>query len=91
MYSILVDIHVYTWHQFLSLCMYCVYIHTYYSLKRQVNAINTLADAGMYFWDYGNAFLLEANRAGNTKLSEIEIIIVLMETLFYQPLKFFSS
>jgi len=34
------------------------------SLKRHVNAINTLSDNGMYFWDYGNAFLLEASRAG---------------------------
>jgi urocanate hydratase len=34
------------------------------SLVRQVNAINTLASRGMYFWDYGNAFLLEAGRAG---------------------------
>lgn len=34
------------------------------SLRRQVAAINKLADAGMYFWDYGNAFLLEARRAG---------------------------
>jgi urocanate hydratase len=34
------------------------------SLRRQVKAINTLADAGMYFFDYGNAFLLEASRAG---------------------------
>merc|ERR1719500_370076 len=34
------------------------------SLRRHVAAINTLADAGMYFFDYGNAFLLEARRAG---------------------------
>lgn len=34
------------------------------SLKRQVKAINTLSDQGMYFFDYGNAFLLEAGRAG---------------------------
>jgi urocanate hydratase len=34
------------------------------SLCRQVRAINTLHDGGMYFWDYGNAFLLEASRAG---------------------------
>jgi urocanate hydratase len=34
------------------------------SLKRQVKAINSLAAGGMYFWDYGNAFLLEAGRAG---------------------------
>jgi len=34
------------------------------SLRRQVKAINTLAQQGMYFFDYGNAFLLEAGRAG---------------------------
>jgi len=34
------------------------------SLARQVAAINKLAEGGMYFWDYGNAFLLEARRAG---------------------------
>ena len=40
------------------------------SLKRQVNAINLLADGGMYFWDYGNAFLLESGRAGANIFSE---------------------
>jgi urocanate hydratase len=34
------------------------------SLRRQVAAINVLAGRGMSFWDYGNAFLLEAGRAG---------------------------
>jgi urocanate hydratase len=34
------------------------------SLKRQVAAINTLCGNGMYFFDYGNAFLLESGRAG---------------------------
>lgn len=34
------------------------------SLVRQVKAINKMSDLGMYFWDYGNAFLLEAGRAG---------------------------
>lgn len=34
------------------------------SLVRHVNAVNKLADKGMYFFDYGNAFLLEASRAG---------------------------
>lgn len=34
------------------------------SLIRQVNAINKLTAKGMYFFDYGNAFLLEASRAG---------------------------
>ena len=34
------------------------------SLRRQVDAINRLAAGGMYFFDYGNAFLLESSRAG---------------------------
>ena len=34
------------------------------SLRRQIAAINKLADKGMYFFDYGNAFLLESSRAG---------------------------
>ena len=34
------------------------------SLRRQVAAINRLAAQGMYFFDYGNAFLLESSRAG---------------------------
>lgn len=33
------------------------------SLQRQVAAINKMTAKGMYFWDYGNAFLLEASRA----------------------------
>lgn len=36
----------------------------YESLRRQVEAINTLTAKGMYFFDYGNAFLLESSRAG---------------------------
>ena len=34
------------------------------SLRRQVDAINKHAEKGTYFFDYGNAFLLEASRAG---------------------------
>ena len=34
------------------------------SLRRHVSAINKLAANGMYFFDYGNAFLLESSRAG---------------------------
>jgi urocanate hydratase len=34
------------------------------SLKRQVEAINKHTTKGTYFFDYGNAFLLEASRAG---------------------------
>jgi urocanate hydratase len=32
------------------------------SLRRQVAAINKLSANGMYFFDYGNAFLLESSR-----------------------------
>jgi urocanate hydratase len=38
--------------------------HVQASLRRHAAAVNKLADRGMYFWDYGNAFLLEADRAG---------------------------
>ncbi len=34
------------------------------SLRRHVAAINELSSKGMYFFDYGNAFLLESSRAG---------------------------
>jgi urocanate hydratase len=34
------------------------------TLVRHANAVNSLAAQGMYFFDYGNAFLLEASRAG---------------------------
>ena len=34
------------------------------SLRRQTGAINKHTDKGTYFFDYGNAFLLEASRAG---------------------------
>ena len=34
------------------------------SLRRQVAAINKLTAKGMYFFDYGNAFLLMSSRAG---------------------------
>lgn len=34
------------------------------SLKRHVDAVNMLTESGMYFFDYGNAFLLESSRAG---------------------------
>ena len=38
--------------------------HVQASLRRQVDAINRLAAKGMYFFDYGNAFLLQSKRAG---------------------------
>jgi len=34
------------------------------TLVRHINAVNKLAAKGMYFFDYGNAFLLEVSRAG---------------------------
>ena len=40
------------------------------SLCRQVKAIRALTGKGMYFFDYGNAFLLEASRAGADVLKE---------------------
>jgi urocanate hydratase len=40
------------------------------SLRRQSSAINKLSDQGMYFFDYGNAFLLEASRAGADIMAE---------------------
>jgi len=38
--------------------------YVYESLRRQVQAINKHTEKGTYFFDYGNAFLLEASRAG---------------------------
>ena len=40
------------------------------TLRSHVNAINILTDKGMYFFDYGNAFLLESKRAGADVLDE---------------------
>ena len=40
------------------------------SLRRHVAAINRLTANGMYFFDYGNAFLLESSRAGADILKE---------------------
>ena len=40
------------------------------TLRRQVTAINKLTENGMYFFDYGNAFLLESSRAGANILKE---------------------
>jgi len=40
------------------------------SLRRQVAAINKLTEKGMYFFDYGNAFLLESSRAKADILNE---------------------
>ena len=44
--------------------------HVQASLRRQVAAINRLAAKGMYFFDYGNAFLLQSKRAGADICSE---------------------
>lgn len=40
------------------------------TLKRHVKAINALVENGMYFFDYGNAFLLESSRAGAEIMAE---------------------
>jgi len=44
--------------------------HVKRSLRRQVDAINKHTEKGTYFFDYGNAFLLEASRAGADILNE---------------------
>ncbi|MDT0620891.1 urocanate hydratase [Croceitalea vernalis] len=43
------------------------------SLRRQINAINKHTARGTYFFDYGNAFLLEASRAGASVMAENNI------------------
>ncbi len=43
------------------------------SLRRQIDAINNHAKKGTYFFDYGNAFLLEASRAGADVMAENNI------------------
>ena len=40
------------------------------TLRRHAQAINTMSERGMYFWDYGNAFLLEASRVGADVMGE---------------------
>ncbi|WP_423997456.1 urocanate hydratase [Maribacter sp. IgM3_T14_3] len=43
------------------------------SLRRHADAINLHTEKGTYFFDYGNAFLLEASRAGADVMAENEI------------------
>jgi urocanate hydratase len=43
------------------------------SLRRQTDAINKHAAKGTYFFDYGNAFLLEASRAGAEVMDDDKI------------------
>ncbi len=40
------------------------------TLIRHAEAVNAMSNNGMYFWDYGNAFLLEASRAGADVLND---------------------
>ncbi len=40
------------------------------TLLDHMNSIKIMSQRGMYFWDYGNAFLLEASRAGSDILDE---------------------
>ena len=40
------------------------------TLRRHAAAVNSLVAGGAYFWDYGNAFLLEASRAGADVMSD---------------------
>jgi urocanate hydratase len=40
------------------------------TLRRHIAAVNALSERGMYFFDYGNAFLLESSRAGADVMAE---------------------
>lgn len=44
------------------------------TLVRHINAVNTLHQKGMYFFDYGNAFLLEVSRAGGDVFKNKEAV-----------------
>ena len=44
--------------------------HVKESLRRHAKAINQLSQQGSYFFDYGNAFLLEASRSGADVMAE---------------------
>jgi urocanate hydratase len=43
------------------------------TLRRHAAAVNVLSERGMYFFDYGNAFLLEASRAGADIMADNKI------------------
>ncbi|MDC6367669.1 MULTISPECIES: urocanate hydratase [Flavobacteriaceae] len=43
------------------------------SLRKQINAINKHTEKGTYFFDYGNAFLLEVSRAGGDVMADNEV------------------
>jgi len=43
------------------------------TLREHSSVLNRLTEKGMYFWDYGNAFLLEASRAGGDVIDPNEI------------------
>ncbi|WP_297763074.1 urocanate hydratase [uncultured Muriicola sp.] len=43
------------------------------SLRKQIDLINKHSDRGTYFFDYGNAFLLEASKAGAEVMAENKI------------------
>jgi urocanate hydratase len=56
------------------------------TLRRHVTAINALTKKGMYFWDYGNAFLKEAGTAGaDVYLHPLEKDAIAAEQKFIYP------
>tara|TARA_Y100000768_G_scaffold323060_1_gene259463 strand:- start:257 stop:922 length:666 start_codon:yes stop_codon:yes gene_type:complete len=48
------------------------------TLLSHMDSIKTMAERGMYFWDYGNAFLLEASRAGSDIVDEMATLSFLV-------------
>ena len=60
------------------------------SLRRHADAINLHTAEGTYFFDYGNAFLLEASRAGADVMAENTIDFKYPSTMVLVPLDGFA-
>ncbi len=50
----------------------------FFSIKRQIAAIDKLHERGMYFFDYGNAFLLTAKRVGMIWICRISFMKIIL-------------
>uniref|UniRef100_A0A8C4N6Y6 Urocanate hydratase 1 n=1 Tax=Eptatretus burgeri TaxID=7764 RepID=A0A8C4N6Y6_EPTBU len=61
------------------------------SLQRQVEAINKLAAHGLFFWDYGNGFLLQAQRAEFRYPSYVQHIMGDIFSLGFGPFRWICT
>jgi urocanate hydratase len=50
-----------------------------FSIRRQIAAIDILHERGMYFFDYGNAFLITAKRAGKIRIDHFRIKLLFLK------------